>query len=398
MTATAERTEPAGRVTDAETGDRYYIHPVTGEQLDSVTTVIAGTDSKPWLRNWYGRTSMAWAVDHLEEVARAKVLKGRQAAVDLGKDAAERERDIKRDAGSHVHDVVERLILWADSPGRSGNAIALPVLPEHLEDAWYGDELLTDVTDFMVDGFVNWVSHFNPRFLASEMPVYNRSLGVAGTLDIIAELDGYWLNAAGDRAVAMPGKTLCCCVDVKSGKSSEGTWKEQLAIYRRCPECRVGLGEIRPTPKTHCGFVLHLRPEYPDGYLFMLVAGADDYAAWERFQLAAKIYRERQKVKGKPGKSVRARRADGTMPGPRICDLTGEGWGRALSPLAKALGNDAELEQVARFTQSELLAVKGIGPKLASDIRDLLIANALAIPEPTLADQLKASLTMQEAV
>ena len=128
----------------------------------------------------------------------------------------------------------------------------------------------------------------------------------------------------------------------------------------------------------------------------MLVAGADDYAAWERFQAAARIYRDRQKVKGKPGKSVRALRPDGTMPGPRICDLAGEGWGRALAPLAKALGSDAELEQVARFTQSELLAVKGIGPKLASDIRGLLIANELAVPEPTLADQLKSSLAMQE--
>src|SRR6185437_10708623 len=141
---------------------------------------------------------------------------------------------------------------------------------------------------------------------------------------------------------------------------------------------KVGLGEIRPTPKTHCGAVLHLRPEYPDGYLFMLVAGADDYAAWERFRAAARIYRERQKDKGKPGKSVRALRPDGTMPGPRICDLTGEGWGRALSPLAKALGPDAELEQVARFSRAELLAVRGIGPKLAADIGLMLAANGVA--------------------
>ena len=81
--------------------------------------------------------------------------------------------------------------------------------------------------------------------------------------------------------------------------------------------------------------MLHLRPEYPDGYLLMLVAGADDEAAWQRFQRAASIYRERQQVKGKPGKSVRPLRADGTMPGPRLCDLAGEGYGRALAPLSQ---------------------------------------------------------------
>ena len=369
----------AKRTTDKDTGDRFYEYPRTGELLDSVTTVISGTDSKPWLRNWYASSSMAWAVDNLSLVAKTLKAEGRDAAIELGKGAAQQIRDTKADAGTYVHDVQEALILWAASPGRTGADIALPVLPEHLQDAWYGEEPLTDVVDFMVSGFLQFVSDFSPRFLATEMAVYNQPLGIAGTLDAIVELDGYGIHPEGDRLVPRAGSVFTPCIDTKTGKSPEGTWKEQLAAYRRMRECLLPMGQLHPMPPTDAGMVLHLRPEYPGGYLLMLVAGADDKAAWERFQKAAGIYRERQKVKGKPGKSVRALRPDGTMPGPRICDLAGEGYGRALAPLSKALGADCELEHLASFTAAEVLAVKGVGPKLIDVIRQMLAGHGLSL-------------------
>jgi hypothetical protein len=373
MTATAERT------TDRDTGLRTYPYPPTGEPLDSVTTIISGTDSKPWLRNWYASSSMAWAVDNLSLVAKTLKAEGRDAAIDLGKSAAQQIRDTKADAGTYVHDVQEALILWAASPGRTGADIALPVLPEHLQDAWYGEELLADVVDFMVTGFLNFVTDFSPVFDAAEMPVYNQPLGIAGTLDAILRLDDYQLSPDGSAIVAGRDAWVTLCVDTKTGRNPEGTWKEQLAAYRRMRECLLPMGQLHPMPPTHAGAVLHLRPEYPDGYLLMLVAGADDEAAWERFQAAARIYRERQKVKGKPGRSVRALRPDGTMPGPRICDLAGEGYGRALSPLGKALGADCELEHLASFTADEVLAVKGVGPKLIDVIRQMLADHGLCL-------------------
>lgn len=380
----------APRTTDKETGDRWYEYPPTGELLDSVTTIISGTDSKPWLRGWYGRSSMAWAVDNLQLVAKTLKAEGRDAAIELGSNAAQQIRDLKADAGTYVHDVLEALILWAASPGRTGADIALPVLPEHLRDARYDDEPLSDITDFMVAGFLAFVSDFNPRFLATEMAVYNQPLGYAGTLDMMVALDGYWMNDAGDKVIARPGRTLLPVVDAKTGKSPEGTWKEQLAAYRRARECLLPLGEVRPMPRSNCGAVLHLRPEYPDGYLLMLVAGSDDRAAWERFQAAARIYRERQTVKDKPGKSVRALRPDGTMPGPRICDLAGEGYGRALSPLSRALGAGCELEDLARFTSAEVLAVKGVGPKLIGTIRQMLADHGLHLHNEELLPVLQA--------
>jgi hypothetical protein len=373
--------------TTRDDDSRYYPYPPTGEQLDSVTTIISGTDSKPWLKKWYGGVSMTWAIDNMALLA--KIIEdggdeGRQAAIDLGKGEADRLRQVKADAGTYVHDVQEALILWAASPGRTGADIALPVLPEYLEDAWYDDTPLTDVVDFMVTGFLNFVTQFSPAFEATEMAVYNQPLGVAGTLDMIIVLTGYALSPGTgprgeDEIIACPGSVLAICVDTKTGRSPEGTWKEQLAAYRRMTECLLPMGELCPMPATDCAAVLHLRPEYPDGFLLMLVSAAEDEAAWDRFQSAAGIYRDRQTVKGKPGTVIRPLRADGTMPGPRICDLASEGYGRALAPLRKALGGATELEDLARFTVADVLAIKGVGPKLIGTIRQMLADHGLSL-------------------
>jgi hypothetical protein len=378
-------TTEGGRVTNDETGERWYLYPPTDEQLDSVTWVISVTNAKPWLKDWYGSTSMAWALDNMALLKKTLAAEGREAALGLGNTAAKALRDIKREAGTYVHDVQQALILWAASPGRTGTAVAIPLLPDHLTGALYDGEPIEAVIDAMITGFMQFVTDFSPVFLATEMAVYNQPLGVAGTLDSIFELHGYAIHPLGDRLIPCPGGVVTACADTKTGKDPEGTWKEQLAAYRRMTECRLPLGEMHPMPATDCGMVLHLRPEYPDGYLLMLVAGADDEAAWQRFQSAARIYRDRQAVKDKPGKVVRALRPDGTMPGPRICDMAGEGYGRALSPLAKALGADAEIADLARFTRADLRAVKGIGPKLLDLTCQMLAGSGLSLAGDELA-------------
>lgn len=371
---------------------RFYPYPGTGELLDRVSTIIEGTNSKPWIAKWHGTTAAAYCVDNIERVAKTKVLQGRKAAIDLGKDEAARIRDLKADAGKHVHKVQEALILWAASRDGEGSNIDIPLLPEHLAGARYdlgdGSEppLLSDVVNFMVDGFINFVTAFNPQFLAAEMPVYNQPLGYAGTLDMIIALDGYAISYGSgphgeDEVVASPGSVLVPCGDTKTGKALEGTWKEQLAAYRRAPECDPSrMGELRRMRKTDCAVVLHLRPDYPDGFSLILVSSRDDEAAWERFSAAAFIYRERQKVKDRPGPAIRPLRADGTMPGIRLCDVAGEGYGYILAPLRKALGAKAELAEVAEFTADELLkGVKGIGPKRVDTVREMLRDHRLCL-------------------
>lgn len=399
---------PAIAVTrEEDTRDsRYYPYPPTGQLLDRVTNIIGGTNSKPWIAKWHGSSTAAYCVDNLEKLARTKVLEGREAAIGLGKDEAERIRDLKSETGVVVHDYVQALVLWAASRDGTGASIALPLLPDHLRDAWYdfGDgegAPLRDVVVWMVDGFINWVTAFNPRFIATEMPVYNQPLGYAGTLDMIIELDGYAISygtgpKGADEVIASPGSVLRVCVDAKTGKAMEGTWKEQLAAYRRAPECQPAKIEgLHPTPVTDCGAVLHLRPGYPDGWLLTLVSSREDEEAWDRFSDAARIYRDRQHVAAKPGPAIRPLRADGTMPPPRLFEVAGEGYGGILAPLREALGADAELSQVARFTAAELVnkkgnGVKGIGPKRIDVIREMLRDYGLALAGEELRPVLQA--------
>jgi hypothetical protein len=354
----------------------HYAYPPTGERLVRVTTVLGATEGKPHLVGWSAKLAAEYAVNNLELLAKTAAAEGPQAAVDLAKEQAEIIRGIKRDAGSYVHDVVEALILWAASPAGTGAEIVLPLLPDHLVGADYDDDPLTDVVDWMVTGFLNFVTDFRPRFLAAEMTVYNQPLGVAGTLDIIAALAGYGIGGAG-RFIAAPGITVTPCIDVKTGKHLSVTWREQVATYRRMLECRLPMGEIAPMPATDCAAVLHLRPEYERGYRLMLVAADDDQRAWETFGHALRIYHGRKAARAKPGKVCYPLRADGTIPPPRIADLDGEGYGRALAPLARA--GVADLDQLAAMTAGQLLAVKGVGGKVLDSIRLMLADHGLRL-------------------
>jgi hypothetical protein len=127
-------TGPATAATRTESADgsRYYSHPVTGEQLISVTTVLGATIGKPYLAPWSAKLAAEFAVDNLAMLAVLVAAKGADEAVKLVKSQAELLRNRKRDAGTYLHDVAEALILWAASPGTTGLDIALPVLPEHL--------------------------------------------------------------------------------------------------------------------------------------------------------------------------------------------------------------------------------------------------------------------------
>jgi hypothetical protein len=388
-------------VKDRDDNRHYPYPPIEGKLLWSVTTAIGGTDYKSWVPKWYASMSARWCVDNLVQLARVvrskrrdaadglspdeARTKARDAAVAFAKDAAKRERELKADAGNHVHAVLKALIAWAKLPARSAAMLELPLLPEHLEGARYdlkdGTEPppLSDVTGWMVDGFINFVHAFGDsmQIAASEMTVYHVELGYAGTLDLIIVLHGYAVSYGtgpngSDRIVACPGGRLVIVVDAKTGKAQEGTWKEQLAAYMFATECSNRLGEMFPMPPADAGAVLHLRPDYPDGWNLYLVSARDARAAWERFKKALSVFTERQEVKDKPGTVIRPLRADGTIPGPRLCDVAGEGYGHALAPLRKALGAGAELEDVARFTAAELLAVRGIGLKLVDTTRQML--------------------------
>lgn len=357
-------------------GSRTYLYPPTGEHFPSVTTVLSATEGKPWLTGWSAGIAAEYAVDNLAALARVKRTEGRGEAVKLAKKQSELIRDRKRDTGGYVHDVAEALVLWQASPEGRGTDLSLPLLPDHLQGADYDGMPVEDVAGWMIEGYLNWVSDYNPEFLAAEMTVYNAALRVAGTLDEIVRLSGLGVGPAG-RFVRGPG--LDCCVDLKTGRYLDATVPEQIALYRRMREARMPMGDLVPMPPTKCGAVLHLRPPwepgYARGYRFMLISGTDDAAAWDRAQRAIDLYAGRKAAKGKPGKVCYPLRADGTIPQPRIADLDGEGYGRVLSPLLKAGYED--LEQVAAASAGQLLQTKGIKDKTLDGVRVMLADHGL---------------------
>lgn len=361
---------PEAAITHAD-GSRDYPYPPTGELLTSVTTIIGGTEAKPWLPAWAAGLTAECAVDNLDLVIRLLADEGRDAAVKHLKSESARVRDRKRDTGGYVHDMVEALILWQASPEGCGGELSLPLLPEYLEGADYDGLPVEDVAEWMVDGFLNWVSDWKPVFTAAEMTVYNQPLGYAGTLDINAFLPGISPTPSGYFA---GGAGLDLCVDVKTGREP-GRVSEQVSAYRRCTEARMPLGDLVPMPATDMGAVLHLRPEYRRGYRFMPVMPEDDAIGWANFRASAGLVEGRRAEKAKPGKVCWPPRADGSVPQPFLDDLDGEGYGRVLSPLKKAGVQD--LEQLAAMTAGQLLAMKGVGGKTVDGIRLMLAEHGL---------------------
>jgi hypothetical protein len=366
-----------------------YIYPPTGEHLVRVTTVLDATHGKQrYLIPWAARLAAECAVDNLETLEAvlsgramnvASRESGRKAAVDLAKVRSAEVRDLKRDVGSYVHNVVEALILWQASPEGHGADLVLPELPAHLAGQYYDEDPVEIVAEWMVDGFLNWVADFKPQFLYAEMTVFNQPLGVAGTLDGVVWLPGLAIGKAGR---FIPGDGVTVCDDVKTGKNPEVTWPEQVAAYRHAPEADpTRLGDLVPMPPTDAGMVVHLRPEYPRGYRVMLISAADDAEAWNTFRRDIEIFHSRKRRKAKPGKVCYPLRADGTIQQPLIADLDGEGYGRAISPLVKALGADADLEHLAAMTAGDLLKVKGIGGKILDVIRVMLADHGLHLAD-----------------
>ena len=364
----------------------HYIYPLTGERLTRVSTVLDRTDGKQrFLVPWSSRITAECAVDHLRVLeavlarqatcVRTKET-GRQGAVDLTKGRAADERDLKAEVGTWVHDMVEALVLWQASPEGRGADVALPALPDHLKGQDYDDEPVENVAAWMVNGFLNWVTAWQPQFRAAEMTVYNYGLGVAGTLDLIVFIPGVAVSPSGR---FIPGPGLLVCVDVKTGRNSGPTWRDQIAAYRQMTECQPDRlsTDLYPMPRTDCGAVLHLRPEHLDGYRFMPISGKKHAAAWNRFRRRAEIYRDVAAEADKPGPVCRPPRPDGTIPPPRLADLDGEGYGRALSPLVKALGGGTDLDQVAAMAAGDLVKLKGIKEGVLKIVRVMLADHGL---------------------
>lgn len=209
---------------------RHYRHPVTGELYPSVTNIIGCLD-KPAIP--------AWAAKEVAKAAwrnRSAILEAadEDAVVGMLKGAPWKQRDKAADVGSSVHAVADALA--SDHPLPSYSA----------EEADY------------VDAFLRWASDFDVRFAASEVTVFNREDGYAGTYDFLADIPGV-------------GRVLG---DHKTGKGVYPEVALQLAALRFASEAVVD-GEIVDNLTVDAAVVVHLRPE---GYaMHRINAGHEAY-------------------------------------------------------------------------------------------------------------------------
>lgn len=386
-TATLEREIPAalaGKITpdlfkkEDLDGSRWYYHPVSNEELISVTTFLSGTLSKAHLPGWAARVATEFTINNLDVIAEL-LAEGYaiKEIIDLIKGEAERIRGLRAEIGSLVHAVVEALILWARTADGRGADIQLPEIPPHLADVDMDGTPLWRLVEGMQDAFLKFVKKFNlgpKNFVAAEMTVYNLDFGIAGTLDMILRLYDVAIGPDG-KLYGKPGAVLVLCVDIKTGKNMDATWPAQLASYRRMTEALVN-GVIHPMPETEASAVLWLR----DGrYRLLLITGDDDAEGWNQARSSLQTYEGWQRAKRKPGQCVYMPLADGSPAPTLLCDLFAEGYDRAPTALFKA--GVKNIKDLARHCVESLLELRGVGDATIPLARKILSDNGYDLPE-----------------
>ena len=271
---------------------RYYVHPVTGEQLVSITNVLA-TIAKPALVPAAVKITADTAhrmVPQLVASMRTPKCKPARVADECTRCTDCLVKIIKRqyklvwehaaDTGTRVHDHAE-----AHLTGRQ--------IMDDPEVQPFMKSYLQFIADFEID--------VTQHVEAAEMTVAYPALGLAGTLDVMAwlRLDGY---IPGQAVKQLPGdKRALWIYDIKTSltKPADVLYREQplqLAAQRHCREAWLPDGTVIDMPKGIVGAaILNLRQ---DGYEFIPVPSGD--AEWRAYQglLTGTHWLHRDVVKG----------------------------------------------------------------------------------------------------
>lgn len=242
-TAITSRT-PATAEDDRD-GNRWYIHPTTGERFISVTTVL-GNISKYGLTGWAARLAAEAAMDRLpwlNRASRADPCNATSSDNPCGNcrdcvtywlaDRHNQVRDDAADLGRKLHDVAEH-------------------------DALFGvhdDLAIDDGSRPVVEAFRTWRNRYQPVYEATEMTVISRKWGYAGTLDAILRFtEGARLPKQLAHLVDRP-----LCLDYKTSKSVDITKGWQVVAYSKADAVLLPDGTELPMPAIDGGMILHFR-------------------------------------------------------------------------------------------------------------------------------------------
>ncbi|WP_289009538.1 hypothetical protein [uncultured Thermomonospora sp.] len=252
----------------------YYLCPVTGRYLKSVTTIIGQGSPKEAVTHWAGNIVAQTAMDNLPRLVQASMdpVKAKEA-YDWLRHAHTRKKDERAAIGSAVHQLIEAKVLDK------------PVPEEILADP----ELAPYATNFEA-----FVRDWRVEFEASEMVVANYTEGYAGTLDYMlrSELIAEAIGAPADAVLLGDTKTGGALGERTYGGGIKGVYPEagvQMAAYRRAEYGWLRDGTRVELPRAYeIGVVLHLRPE---GYrLYPLRCGDEVFEAFLHIRQVAEFH------------------------------------------------------------------------------------------------------------
>lgn len=257
---------------------RYYTHPVTGQQLVSITNVLDSI-AKHALVPWAAKITAEKALDMLPILVASRLLpecKPKRVADECGRctpcvlKIIKREikvvRETAADLGTRVHDHAE-----AHLTGRA-------IMRDEEVEPFLG-QYLRFLDDFEID--------ITKHIEAAELTVAHPSLGLAGTLDVMAwlRLDGFIPGMATKR---LPDEERALWIyDIKTSatKAADVLYQEQplqLAAQRNAQEAWLPDGTVIQMPRSIAGTaILNLRV---DGYEFIPVpSGPNEWTAYRGF-------------------------------------------------------------------------------------------------------------------
>ena len=166
-----------------------------GIAYPSVTTILGQLD-KPALTYWAANCAVDYIEEHIDKIQNprgphtiADILGGARTAFKSASTAA-------KSIGTEVHHMIEDYIRTGEDPSVSSDAAANAFL-----------------------AFLEWESKNNVRWIASEITLYHRHIGYAGTADA--------------RAVINDHEYI---VDFKTSKAVYDEYRVQLAAYKAAAE------------------------------------------------------------------------------------------------------------------------------------------------------------------
>lgn len=230
-------------------GGRTYKWPPTGllkpgeEQMEvaSVTTVIGKGLPKPALMYWAAKMVAQKAVDDYAAVGAIMASKdGESKAVNYLKGAHREFTNKKADMGTVAHMAVEAYV--------AGAPLTEAQLDEELKERGVPLDMWR-MTKGYVKGALEFFDQLEPEVLHSEVTVFSRKWGYAGTTDIIGRM-----RFGGT-------ETYPCVIDFKTGKAVYPEMGLQLSAYARADFIGRNDGTEEPLPPDiRHGVIVRLTP------------------------------------------------------------------------------------------------------------------------------------------